>query len=207
MGERLRALRGHPTFLRFLAALFFYMNALDTVYVFAAIFANATLGFSTRDSIVLLIVMNVVAAPGAWLAGRVAGRIGAKRTIELTLVLWLVAIAAAVVAAWPGILALPARQTLFWGVAVLASLCIGGTQATSRTLVGQIAPAGQSGEFFGLMAFAGRASAIVGPLVFGVVSDATGEQRWAVASIGAFFLVGLVLMRRVPSTLPPLASS
>ena len=81
----------------------------------------------------------------------------------------------------------------------MSSLCIGAVQATSRTFVGQMAPAGRAGEFYGFMAFAGKGSAILGPLVFGLASAAFDSQRVAVGTIGVFFFVGLVLLLRVPS--------
>lgn len=194
-----RRLRGEGRLGRFLLALFFYMNGLNTVYVFAAVFAAESLHFSTVESLVLVMLMNAVAAPGALWFARIAERRGALQSIAVSLVVWLIAIAAAVVAASPDLLPQHDRVLLFWGVAGLAALAIGATQATSRTYVGQIAPPGSSGEWFGFMAFAGKASAILGPFVFGHVSEAAGgDQRWAVGSIGAFFLVGLLLLLRVP---------
>ena len=69
--------------------------------------------------------------------------------------------------------------------------------------MGQIAPPSASGEYFGFMAFAGRASAVLGPFVFGNVSEAAGgDQRWAVLSIGGFFALGLLLLYRAPDPLP-----
>jgi UMF1 family MFS transporter len=197
---RLRGIGAHPELLGFLLALFFYMNGLNTVYVFAARFASTSLSFSDTESIVLIMVLNVVAAPGALWFGRLAERHGARTSIALSLWIWLAVVGGAVIAAWPGLFGdLAARKALFWGVAALASLCIGATQATSRTYVGQIAPAGMSGEYFGFMALAGRASAVLGPFVFGTISAASGgDQRWSVASIGAFFAVGLILLQRAP---------
>ena len=46
-------------------------------------------------------------------------------------------------------------------------------------------------EFFGFLGVAGKVSAVFGPLLFGLVSVQTGSQRWAVAVVGLFFLVGL----------------
>ena len=111
--------------------------------------------------------------------------------------MWLGVVAGSEAAAWPGLFSVADAKLVFWGVAVLASLGIGAIQATSRTFVGQLAPDGRSGEFFGFMAFAGKGSAILGPLVFGLVSDAFASQRLAVASIGVFFVIGLLLMGRV----------
>jgi MFS transporter, UMF1 family len=130
--------------------------------------------------------------------GWVADRIGAKLTITITLLMWLLVVIGAEIAAWPGLFSVADAKTVFWGVAALASLCLGATQATSRGFVGQMAPKNRSAEFYGFMAFAGKGSAIVGPLVFGQVSDIFDSQRAAVGTIGIFFAIGLALLMRVP---------
>jgi MFS transporter, UMF1 family len=190
----LTEIRQHGNLVRFLLAFFFYNNAVATIIVFAVAFSKDSLAFTTMQNIILVIIMNIVAAPGAYGFGRIANRIGARRTIVITLVMWLVVVLGAELAAWPGLFSVSGAQTCFWGVAALASLCIGATQSTSRTFVGQMAPEGHSGEFFGFMAFAGKGSAIVGPLVFGLVSSSFDSQRLAVLSIGVFFAIGLMLM-------------
>jgi UMF1 family MFS transporter len=183
---------------RFLIAYFVYNNAVVTVIVFAVAFSTDSLGFSNRDSILLIVLLNVVAAPGALVFGWIADRIGARSTLVVTLLSWLVVVAGAELAAWPDLLTPDGKKEVFWAVAALAALCIGAIQATSRSLVGQMAPAGRAGEFYGFMAFTGKGSAILGPLVFGLASLHFG-QRVAVATIGGFFLVGLVLLLRVGS--------
>ncbi|MBN2716921.1 MAG: MFS transporter [Deltaproteobacteria bacterium] len=190
----LRDIGRYKNLVRFLVAFFFFNNAVATIIVFAVAFSKDSLAFSTAQNIVLILLMNIVAAPGAFLFGRLASAKGGRRTIVVTLFMWLGVVLGAELAAWPGLFTPQGAQICFWGVAVLASLCIGATQATSRAFVGQLAPEGRSGEFFGFMAFAGKGSAIVGPLVFGIVSDGFDSQRMAVLSIGVFFFVGLLLM-------------
>ena len=193
----LREIRRHGPLVRFLIAYLFFENAIVTVIVFTVAFTGDTLRFTMTENIILITVMNAIAAPGALAFGFLADRTGCKRTLVATLVMWLGVVAGAEIAAWPGLFEIEGAKSFFWGVAVLASLCIGASQATARTLVGKLAPRGQSGEFYGYMAFTGKASAIIGPLVFGLVSAATGSQRAAVLTIGVFFAIGLVLLLRV----------
>jgi len=193
----LRRLREHRPLVRFLTAYFFFENAIVTVIVFTVAFTGDTLEFGMTENIILITVMNAIAAPGALAFGFLADRTGCKRTLVITLVMWLGVVAGAEIAAWPGLFEPEGAKAFFWGVAVLASLCIGASQATARTFVGKLAPKGRSGEFYGYMAFTGKGSAILGPLVFGVVSEACDSQRAAVLTIGAFFAVGLVLLLRV----------
>lgn len=196
--ELLRRLWREKALRRFLVSYFFYENAVVTIIVFAVAFAADSLAFTTTENIVLIVVMNVVAAPSAMVFGWIADRIGAKRTLIATILIWLAVVAGAEVAAWPGLFEVEQAKRVFWGVAAGASLAIGAIQATSRAFVGLLAPAGRSGEFYGFMAFAGKGSAVLGPLVFGLVSDAFDSQRAAVASVGVFFLIGLALLVGVP---------
>jgi MFS transporter, UMF1 family len=204
--QTLRHLGSLPDLRRFLLPFFFYMNALNAIYVFAAAFAVDALGFSVSESVVLIMLLNIVAAPGALLFARLAHPWGLKRALLLAVFLWIVTIVLAILVAWPGLMdplgLAPAQlrnsRIGFWVVAVLASLCIGSTQSLSRTFIGRLAPPGRSAEFFGFMAFSGRGSAILGPLAFGLVSSLfDGDKRWALATMGAFFIVGFVGLLRV----------
>ncbi len=193
----------HRALVRFLVSYFFYNNAVLTIIVFAVAFSSDSLGFTIGESVLLIIVMNMVASPGALAFGYLADRIGPKAVLVATLFIWLVVVAGSEAAVWPGLFSPDDAKSVFWAVAALAALAIGAIQATSRSFVGQMAPAGQSGEFYGFMAFAGKGSAILGPLVFGVVSDAFDSQRAAVATIGLFFAIGLILLLRVPALTKP----
>lgn len=197
--KTLIAAKSNPSFNKFLISFFFYNNAVNTIIVFAVAFSGDSLGFTITESMLLMIVMNVIAAPGAYFFGKIADGIGAKRTLVITLVMWLVVVAGAMFAAWPELFAAETAKDVFWGVAALASLCIGAVQATSRSFIGQMAPPGQSGEFYGFQAFAGKSSAIVGPIVFGWASDVFDSQLAGVATTGVFFVLGLALLLRVPS--------
>ena len=190
-------IRQHQNLVKFLLSYFFYNNAVLTIIVFAVAFARQSLRFTVSESVMLMVVMNVIAAPGAFFFGKWVDRIGAKKTLVITLLMWLLVVVGAELSAWPGLFSAGAAKSFFWLVAGFASLCIGAVQATSRTFVGQMAPEGRAAEFYGFMAFAGKGSAILGPLVFGAASDAFDSQRVAVLTIGVFFVVGLLLLMRV----------
>jgi MFS transporter, UMF1 family len=102
---------------------------------------------------------------------------------------------------WTGMTALAWLATspgLFWVAAVLAGLCMGSSQSAGRALAAAFAPPARLAEFFGLWTFAVRFSAVVGPLTYGLVTWLTdGNHRLAILSTGAFFLVGLALLRKI----------
>lgn len=172
----------------FLGAFFVYSCGLMSVIAFAAIYAERTIGFSSGDIIMLFIALQVAAAAGAVVFGWIQDRLGPKRSLELALLLWLVVSVGAYLAT---------TKLQFWPVAVAAGLGIGSLQSASRALVGLFSPVAKSGEFFGFWGLAMRAAYVVGPLIFGSVSSATGSQRIAILVNGAFFLVGLVALESV----------
>jgi UMF1 family MFS transporter len=88
-------------------------------------------------------------------------------------------------------------KTGFYIVGLLAGAAMGSCQSTSRSLMSKLTPVEKKTEFFGFYSFFGKSSAVIGPLVFGLVSFFSGSQRLAIISIGFFFLAGLMILRYV----------
>ncbi len=82
------------------------------------------------------------------------------------------------------------------GVGILAGIALGSSQSTSRSLMSDITPQEKKTEFFGFYSFFGKASAILGPFVFGIIS-VYFNQRFAILSVGFFLITGLLLLQRV----------
>ena len=78
-----------------------------------------------------------------------------------------------------------------------AGIGLGTVQAGTRAFYTQFIPAGKEAEYFGAYSLVGKSSAVMGPLVFGMVSSAFGSQRPAILSVSIFFIVGLLLLLRV----------
>ena len=172
-----------------LACAVAYQAGISVVVALAAVYAEQALGFKQIDTMILIFLVNIAAASGAFAWGYVQDRIGHVRAIGLTLVGWIVMTVLAGLATTP---------TLFWVAAVLAGLCMGSSQSAGRALAGALAPERQRGEFFGLWTFAIRLSAIVGPVTYGLITLLTdGNHRLAIFGTGLFFVLGLVLLRAV----------
>lgn len=169
-------------------AYLIYTDAINTVIVASAIFANKVLDFSPGDLIIYFLITQITAGLGAVGFGLLADRIGGKRTISLTLVLW---IALSIIAS------LVQTHMQFYAVGLVAGAALGANQSASRTLLGRFTPIGRQGEFFGFFSVTGKFAAIIGPLVYAEVTAVTGSQRWAVLSMAAFFLAGLAVFRSV----------
>ena len=174
---------------RFLVCIVFYQAGVQAVIALAAIYAQQALGFTTAQTIALVLVVNVTAAAGAFAFGYVQDRLGHVRTIELTLVGWLVAIALAWAAQGP---------VLFWIAANLVGLSLGSSQSAGRALVGYLSPPARNAEFFGLWGLAVKFSAILGPLTYGAAAWLSGgDHRLALALLAVYFVIGIAIVRRI----------
>jgi len=187
----LRALfveRRHPSLARFLIAFFIYNDAILTIIAFAAIFAKKMLNMSDRETIAFFAIVQTSAVVGSFLFGFVTDKIGPKKTITITLVIWL----AITVGAY-----FVTTVSAFYIVALGAGAAIGSSQSASRSLMALLTPKEREAEFFGFYdGLCGKASAVVGPTVYGIIADVT-NQRIAVLFISLFFLAGLVLLQGV----------
>jgi UMF1 family MFS transporter len=178
-------IRRYSELFKLLIAFLVYNDGVVTVIYFAALYATTTIGFTTEEVAVMFIAMNVVAAAGAFSFGWIADRAGQKRTIFISLSIWV----AAVVLAY-----FSYSKTSFYGVAALAGIGIGSCQSVTRSLLALFTPKENAAEFFGFLGIAGKALAFLGPLVFGTISRETGSQRPAILAIGAFFILGMILL-------------
>lgn len=186
----IKSIRSYPQISRFLLAFFFYNDATLTIISFAAIFAEQTLKFSIQELIIFFLTVQTSSILGSIIFGFVADKIGPKRTVVITLIIWLGVIAGAY---------FTTTKSFFYAVGLLAGVAMGSSQSSSRSLMAKLIPQYRNAEFFGLYdGFFGKASAIVGPIMFGLLSDLLG-QRFAVASLSLFFILGLYLISKINS--------
>jgi UMF1 family MFS transporter len=174
---------------RFLICTVFYQAGIQAVITLAAIYAQQAMHFTTQQTILLIFVVNITAAIGAFFFGHLQDRIGHVCAITLTLLGWIVMI----LLAWAA-----EGSAMFWLAANLAGLCMGASQSAGRALVGLLSPATRRAEFYGLWGLAVKLSAILGPLTYGVASWVTqGDHRTAILITGSYFVVGLFVLRGV----------
>jgi UMF1 family MFS transporter len=166
-----------------------YFAGISVVIALAAVYAEEAMGFKQQDTMMLIFLVNIAAALGAFAFGYAQDRIGHKRALSITLLGWILMVLIA---------AFTTSVSMFWLAAVIAGLCMGSSQSCGRAMVGYLTPASQLAEFFGLWALATRLSAVIGPVVYGLVTWFTGgNHRLAILVTGGFFVIGLVLLRGI----------
>jgi UMF1 family MFS transporter len=181
-----REARGYRDFMWVLACTVCYQAGVAVAITLAAIYAEQVIGFLPQETMVLIFVLNLAAAVGAFAFGYLQDRIGHRPALAITLVAWIaVCVIAASVTTKGG----------FWWAATIAGLSMGSSQSAGRAMTGYLAPPARSAEFFGLWSFATRLASIVGPLSYGAITWATGgNQRIAILATAVFFLGGLLLL-------------
>ncbi|BEP55315.1 MFS transporter [Variovorax sp. V118] len=178
--------RAYRDFMWLLVCTVCYQGGVAVAITLAAIYAEQVIGFVASETMVLIFVLNVAAALGAFAFGYVQDRIGHKVSLAATLLAW---IAVCVIAAWV------TTKGGFWWAAAIAGLAMGSSQSAGRAMTGYLAPPQQLAEFFGLWTFATRLASVIGPLSFGAITWATGgNQRIAILSTAVLFIGGLLLL-------------
>lgn len=184
----LKTIRQYGTVLRFLIARMFYTDGLNTLFAFGGIFAAATFGMTSEEVLLFGISLNVTAGLGAAGFAFLDDRWGPKPVILISVgAIALIGLAMLSVT----------DKTVFWILGLGIGIFLGPSQAASRSMMARLAPAEMTTEFFGLYALSGKATAFLGPFLLALAVEATDSQRWGMATIIPFFIIGLVMLWRV----------
>jgi UMF1 family MFS transporter len=186
LGATTRHIRELREAAKLLIARMIYNDGLVTIIGMASIYAGAVLGMSLDAVLRMAIALNVAAGIGAFGFGFLDDRIGGKKTLMITLV--------GLIAA--GALGVATRTAGgFWVAATLIGIMMGPNQSASRSLLAKLVPEHKHAEAFGLYAFSGKMSSLLGPFAYTTVLSLTGRNhRLAMSTILLFFVVGLFIL-------------
>jgi len=206
------SLRDYKNLALYLLAFFFYIEGVNTTIFFSGNFARTTLGFSFTELALFFLIVQSTAILGSLLFGILSDSIGQKKSIVISLYIWIftMILAFLISDSSNSILIYFAdyfnseikdfQISSFYVVGLLAGSVMGATQSTSRSMMTKLTPMEKKTEFFGFYSLFGKSSAIVGPLVFGIISYTTESQSYAILSISIFFIIGLFILRFVNDT-------
>lgn len=184
----LRNVRQHRNIVKFLVGRMLYTDGLSTLFSFAGIYAAGTFGMTVSEIIRFGIVLNVTAGLGAVAFAWIDDWIGSKKTILIALVSLIV---------FSGALLLVESKALFWLLGPAIGIFVGPIQAASRSFMARLAPKDMEAEMFGLYAFSGKATALLGPLMVSTATLHFSSQRLGMAAILGLFVAGLLVLLTV----------
>ncbi len=183
----LRHLRQYRQAFRFLMAFWLYSDGIGTIIKMAVIFGTE-IGIGPSDLIGAILLVQFVGVPLSLLYIRLARRFSTRRAIQMGLLGYsLITIGGFFLKeGWH-----------FWLLAIMVGCVQGGTQALSRSFFSRLIPREMSGEFFGFYDISQKFAGILGPFIFGITAQLTGNSRWGIFSLIVFFIGGMVLLNRV----------
>lgn len=187
LASTFKEIRKYKELSKFLLAFWVYSNGIGTIIVMATIY-GAEIGISRTSLIGTLLMVQFLAAPFAIFFGWLPKKIGTKNSIYITLCIYsVIAIAGYFLQ----------HEWQFWALGAGVATVQGGAQALSRSLIGRMMPKSKSAEFYGFFSVFEKFATILGPLLFGVVSQITGHSRLSIVSLIIFFLLGIYILTRV----------
>lgn len=79
---------------------------------------------------------------------------------------------------------------------VFGGALLGGSQGLARSMFGQMVPETRSAEFFGFFGFFGKVAALLGPLIYSVMT-VWFDSRVGIFAISLLIVAGAIMLRRV----------
>lgn len=201
----IRTAGSYRELVKFVGAFLVYNDGVMMAMNFASIIGAVLFGMTQQALIIFVIIVQITNVAGAYVLGQLVDRLGGKRALVFSIALMVLAIL---------LMSFAQSALFFYFIGALAGFAMAGVQSVSRTMVGVLSPPGQSAEFYGFFAVAGRTSSFIGPAVYGGVAFRVARwyqetmgwtplmaeqagQRAAILSIGLFLLAGLAILTSV----------
>ena len=195
IGQTFRKAKEQKHIFVYLIAFFFFINGVYTIIDMATAYGT-DLGLDTTGLLLALLLTQIVAFPCAIIFGKLSAKHDSAKLMKICIICYtcIVVFAVFLVAQWQ-----------FWLLATLVGMFQGAIQALSRSYLGKIVPAEQSGEFYGLMDICGKGASFIGMALVGFINQITDgitlnvfglqlqNSNIAVSALVVLFIIGYVL--------------
>jgi UMF1 family MFS transporter len=177
---------------KFLTAYFTYYLGVMTVIYVATLFAEDELKIPRDGLIATLLVIQLVAIPGSYLASYLSRKFGNSVALRIQVFIWFLVPLGAY---------FTTTANQFYVIAGMVGLVMGGIQSLSRSTFAKLIPEDikHTASYFSLYDILEKASITTGTFIFGYLNSITGNMRTSILFLMVAFFLGFLLLMRVPS--------
>lgn len=189
-----KQLQHMPVLKRYLGAFFFFNMGVQTVMLAATLYGKSELNIPTTNLIISILIIQLVAIPGAFTIAKLSDKLGNFRALMITVALWIILCIIGYLLPRDGV-------NEFYALAVLVGFVMGGIQSLSRSTYAKLMPETKdTTSFFSFYDVTEKIAIVIGMFSFGYINEYTGSQRNSVLALVVFFVVGLILLTFASAT-------
>ena len=183
-------LKTQPLLKQFLFSFFFYNMGVQTIMLAATLYGKSELNIPTTNLIIAILIIQLVAIPGAHLMAKLASKWGNFNTLMVAIVIW---IGGCIIGYF-----LPRNGLMpFYGLSIIVGFVMGGIQSVSRSTYSKLMPeTHDTTSYFSFYDVTEKVAIVIGMFSFGFINEITGSQRNSVLALCIFFIIGFVLLYR-----------
>jgi UMF1 family MFS transporter len=177
----------------FLMSFFLFNMGAQTVMYLGAIFGSQELHLPEDALIITILLIQLVAIPGAYICARLSGWIGNIKALGLIVVVWMFVCAYAYTVT---------SQFNFYLLATAIGFVMGGIQSNSRATYAKLCPKGEkdTASYFSFYDVCDRMSTVIGTFMFGLIIQLTGDMRISILVLVFVFGASLLFLRPLMSS-------
>jgi UMF1 family MFS transporter len=172
----------------FLLSFFLFNMGAQTVMYLGALFGSQELHLPEDALIITILLIQLVAIPGAYFCARLSGWIGNIKALGLIVLVWIFVCAYAYTVT---------SQFNFYLLATAIGFVMGGIQSNSRATYAKLCPKGEkdTASYFSFYDVCDRMSTVIGTFMFGLVIQITGNMRISILVLVLVFGASLLFLR------------
>ena len=184
----LQLVKKMPVLKRYLAAFFFYNMGVQTIMLAATLYGKSELNIPTTNLIIAILIIQLVAIPGAYAIAKLSTAIGNFKALIITIIVWIFLCVLGYLLPRNGIYQ-------FYGLATLVGFVMGGIQSLSRSTYAKLMPETKdTTSFFSFYDVTEKIAIVIGMFSFGYINELTGSQRNSVLALMTYFIIGLLIL-------------
>ncbi len=185
-------LKSQPYIAKFLLAFFVYTMGLRTVMYVATIFGASELKLPSQSLIITVLLIQIVGIMGSFLFASLSSRIGNIYALMVGVAIWIGICAGAYYVT---------NAMEFYILACAVGMVMGGIQSLSRATYSKLIPSNipDTVSYFSFYDVTEKLAIVIGTFIYGLVDQLTGSMRNSILALLLIFVVGLILLNRIPS--------